>query len=352
MDTDSGQPPVDDDTTPGWDAITAHFEAVYPDQKSPVHYGTIIKYSLGGPDPIDGVSVYRAAEPVPHWHYVTYGYSDLYGQNKATGDEDSDYGIEMTFRLADPAALDPARNPPVWVVNLLQNLARYVFETGNVIYAGHHMNANGPIALEEDTLLTALAFTDDPIGTPIRTPTGLVRLVQAVGITSEELDHAIAWNCERVLDTIGQRWPRGLTVLDRPGLDEFSDLLVQVEEGVERDGSSVGYLGVQTLLVSGTPDDLTVRCVALPTISKTVKSRLPYRKSLLVVGDEEVLELVPEDGPPVRQLAHDDEPARISLTDAGVAALQTIPAEPGEYRLPDIPGVRWELVATQDELTS
>lgn len=349
MDTGSGPTPADDDDlTPGWDAITAHFEATYPDQKNPAHFGTMIKYRLGGPDPIDGISVYRAAEPVPHWHYVTYGYSDIYGEEHATGGQDSGYGIEMTLRLADPAALDPEAKPPFWVLVLLQSLARYVFESGNVIYAGDHLNWHGPVARDEDTPLTALVFTDDPIGTPVYTPTGLVRLVQAVGITSAELDHVVAWSSVKVLDTIGQRWPRGLTILDRPGLDEFPDLVAQVDAGVERDGSSIGHLWVQTLGVSGTPDNLTVRCVQLPTIAKTARSRLRYGSPLLLLGDSEALELVPEDGAPVRQLAHDDDPARISLTEVGLAALQAVPAGPGEYRLPEIPGVRWELVAAQD----
>ncbi|MFX7739968.1 suppressor of fused domain protein [Acinetobacter baumannii] len=42
-----------------------------------MHYGTVIKYMLGGPDPIDGVSVYRSENGGAHWHYVTYGFSEL-----------------------------------------------------------------------------------------------------------------------------------------------------------------------------------------------------------------------------------------------------------------------------------
>lgn len=32
----------------GWDAITKEFERIYPDQTNPKHYGTLIKWSLGG----------------------------------------------------------------------------------------------------------------------------------------------------------------------------------------------------------------------------------------------------------------------------------------------------------------
>jgi suppressor of fused len=52
---------------PGWDAITAALAKLYGDRE-PLHFGTAIKYALGGPDPIDGVSVFKNAAPSPHWH--------------------------------------------------------------------------------------------------------------------------------------------------------------------------------------------------------------------------------------------------------------------------------------------
>ena len=32
----------------GWDAINQECERIYPEQKNPKHYGTLIKWSLGG----------------------------------------------------------------------------------------------------------------------------------------------------------------------------------------------------------------------------------------------------------------------------------------------------------------
>ena len=61
---------------PGWDAIDAALREVYGDRE-PLHYGTDIKYELGGPDPLDGISAYRVEQPSPHWHFVTYGLSEL-----------------------------------------------------------------------------------------------------------------------------------------------------------------------------------------------------------------------------------------------------------------------------------
>ena len=42
----------------GWDAITAAFDALYPGQDDPLHFGCLIPWRLGGPDPLQGVSVY------------------------------------------------------------------------------------------------------------------------------------------------------------------------------------------------------------------------------------------------------------------------------------------------------
>ena len=33
-----------DDSAPGWEAIDAEFDRLYPDQPNPRHYGTLIKY--------------------------------------------------------------------------------------------------------------------------------------------------------------------------------------------------------------------------------------------------------------------------------------------------------------------
>lgn len=69
--------PADDETTPGWEAISRACDRLYPGQE-PKHYGTIIKWVLGGNDPLDGISAYKAPGPPPHWHIVSYGLTELY----------------------------------------------------------------------------------------------------------------------------------------------------------------------------------------------------------------------------------------------------------------------------------
>ena len=174
---------------PGWDAIDGALAPIYGDQE-PKHYGTIIKFALGGPDPLDGVSIYEHPGPPAHWHYVSYGMSELY-QKQSDDPERSGWGIEFTFRLAR----DSAPEAPVWPISLMQNLARYVYESGNVLLPNHHMNANGPIAQESATALEAvLCAADSELG-EIATPNGRVTFVQLIGITLDELASIKAWSC-------------------------------------------------------------------------------------------------------------------------------------------------------------
>ena len=59
----------------GWESIEAEFFRLYPTQMNPKHYGVLIKRKFGGPDPLDGISVYDAGA---YWHFVTFGLSELY----------------------------------------------------------------------------------------------------------------------------------------------------------------------------------------------------------------------------------------------------------------------------------
>jgi hypothetical protein len=173
------------DAAPGWDAIDARLREVYGTQE-PKHWGTVIKHMLGGPDPIDGISAYECtAGGIDHLHFVTFGYTSLYYDEKAVGGDYSRFGFEMTFRLASEL---PAREEPIWVCNLLQNLARYVFQSRRWFEPYHWIPANGPIRLDCGTDIVGLVFLKDPALEPCDTPHGRVEFIQAFGITQGELD--------------------------------------------------------------------------------------------------------------------------------------------------------------------
>jgi suppressor of fused-like protein len=138
---------------------------------------------LGGNDPLPGISAYKNASPRPHWHFVTYGFSELY--EKETDDPElSGYGFELTFRLAQGEG--DSDEPPPWPLSFLQNLARYVFTTGNAFDERHHMTLNGPIAIGLSTHITAIMLILDPELREIDTRNGHVKFLQIVGLCEDE----------------------------------------------------------------------------------------------------------------------------------------------------------------------
>ena len=223
-------------TKEGFDAIANAVCRLYPNQEGR-YYGTLLPYFLGGGDPLEGVEVWESERGLPHWHYITYGFTELY--EKESDDADvSGYGFELTFRLKR----EGEEEPPSWPVNLLQNLARYVFSSGHPFGAGHHMSCNSPIALETDTQLTALGFRVDPELGELDTPNGRMTFLQAVGITQDEMDAMMCWKGEAFLAALEQQIPLCVADLSRDSQMSNPDFEKVWRAGMEKDGSYTGFL--------------------------------------------------------------------------------------------------------------
>ncbi|WP_108803879.1 suppressor of fused domain protein [Aquimarina sp. Aq107] len=174
----------EEDEAVGWLSLDKLTEKLYPNQE-PKHYGTVIKYMLGGEDPLDGVSIYESKNQNNHYHFVSYGMSNLYYDLDNCEEEFSGWGFEFTFRLI-PFKED--NEDPKWVISLMQNLAKYVFNSKKWFEEYHFIPANGPIRLNTETNITAIAFVEDPKMGTIKTPNGNVQFLQMVGITTEEYE--------------------------------------------------------------------------------------------------------------------------------------------------------------------
>lgn len=173
-----------DDSAPGWEAITEAFERLYPDQPNPKHYGTVVKYMFGGSDPLDGISIYDAGD---FWHFVTYGFSELYVKESDTP-EYSGFGFELTFKLkkSDGDDEDDIRG----VCSNLQTLARYVFKSGNVIAPVEYIYTRQKegIDVQQASKLTGFITAEDDLLEMIETPHGRVVFVTLIGATDAELE--------------------------------------------------------------------------------------------------------------------------------------------------------------------
>ena len=171
-----------DDSAPGWEAIDAEFNRIYPDQPNPLHYGTVIKYMLGGPDPLDGISVYDAGE---FWLFVSYGLSELYTK-ESEDPEYSGYGIELTFKLKK------STNDEEEIKNgcgLLQYVARYIFQTGKVVLPEEYIYTRQTegIDAQQKSNLTGFLTAADDLADTIDTSHGKVEFVTLIGATDAEL---------------------------------------------------------------------------------------------------------------------------------------------------------------------
>lgn len=168
----------------GWDAITEECERVYPNQKNPKHYGTLISYRLGGKDPLDGISVYDGDD---YWHFVTYGLSELY-EKESDIKEISGYGMEFTFKLKKDA-YENEENEIRCVCGILQSIARITFTNGELFKAFEYLytgQTEGIDYNQKSNITGFITIPDDKLK-EIATPNGKVCFVEFIGVTDNEL---------------------------------------------------------------------------------------------------------------------------------------------------------------------
>ena len=334
----------------GWAALDSALEAVYDGVEPVQHWGTVRRWSAGGRDPLDGISVYARTDPVPHWHYVSYGLSELYAKER----EDplvSGWGFELTARLrrGDEDA------PPVFLANVLQNLARYVFETGNVFSPGHSMDLFGPIHEESDTAIRAAMFYDDPELADFLGPFGHVRFLQVVGITEDERAAIRTWDATSVKPILCEHLPLLVTDLGRRSLLGHPEVDQAIVQGRTKNGSSLGALRISTLRVR--PERRFPRRPAMVTLPATVVDslclllplRIPFGRAFLLTGADESLTVF---AGAFYTLMKTPRGWNLSLTDAQAEAVAAaLRPVAGIYEVPGLPELvfRVERTAVRDQ---
>ncbi|UOD33449.1 suppressor of fused domain protein [Massilia violaceinigra] len=338
---------VDNDSgTGGWDAISASLAQLYPGQE-PRHAAPVRSAFLGGGDPLDGISVYHSTQGLPHWHYVTYGLSELYGKESEDPDY-SGYGLELTFRLR---VLPGETEAPSWAFDFLQNLARYVFRTGNVFEDGHWMTANGPIALDTPTSICSMAFASDPQLPAIETVNGRVEFLQVVGLTLEEERAATRWAPRKLLDALLPHMPLWITDLERASLLDLPAVGAAVAAGMARDGSSTGHIFTDVLEVTelemsraGPSLQVTLGARQVADLLTLLPLRLPFGNSLTLAGSDWQLVFEPAG---IDGAGLEDQTLTVFMSPVTLAAFgSTLAPFEGDYRLPGLAQVAWSVKKT------
>ncbi|MEG0526213.1 MAG: suppressor of fused domain protein [Longicatena sp.] len=168
----------------GWDAIEKAFLKTYPEQINPKHYATLIKWRLGGKDPLDGISIYESKE---YWHFVTFGLSELY-EKESENLEYSGYGMEFTFKLKKDTYSDEEGEIRC-ICGILQSIARVTFQNRELFqpYEYLYTGQTQGIDSEMKSNITGFISVPDQEVEGIDTPFGRVDFIQFIGVTNEEI---------------------------------------------------------------------------------------------------------------------------------------------------------------------
>lgn len=238
---------------PGLEILYEACRQVYPDQPNPLQVTAFIKYWLGGPDPLDYISMYDhpgipELHIPPHWHYISFGLTDLHGDNRVhevSGSEfPSGFGYELTFRLIKSS--NEESSPPTWPAALLQALAKYVFHTGNSFCAGDHVSWHCPLdGSDFESRLQHMLLAEDILLPPVHGALGTVKFLQVVAVTEDELQVAQHWNGTAILELLRRIPAAGGPWLVTDMRRQSSLFEIQpsfrreVELGIDRDGCSL-----------------------------------------------------------------------------------------------------------------
>lgn len=155
----STEPGRDRRPAPGRDAIDAALGRLYPGAQA--RHVTFAASAEPG-SILHGCAAYPADG---HWHYVTYGLSELYDKSEDDDPEWSGWGFELTFRLERGAGEQEA---PQWPFALLHRAATFVNHRGTLLDEGDSIDVD-PV----------LVFARDPLLGEIATPHGRVVFLQA-----------------------------------------------------------------------------------------------------------------------------------------------------------------------------
>lgn len=168
----------------GWDAIDKEAKRIYPGQENPKHYAALIKWKLGGPDPLDGISVFDGGD---YWHFVTYGLSELY-EKESKDKKWSGYGMEFTFKLKKDNYEDEEQEIKC-ICGLLQQIARITFKNGEIFNPFEYLYSGQTEGIDSRQIsnITGFITIPDTKFQTLNTENGRVDFVEFIGVTNNEL---------------------------------------------------------------------------------------------------------------------------------------------------------------------
>lgn len=193
----------------GWDAIDAACQGVYGAQV-PRHVAYTPGRAFGSV--LQGCSAYRARD---HWHYVTYGLSNIFDEDEGENDGVSGWGYELTWRIRE---LPGGEQPPGWPFTILQRLAKWAAEAPLLLEEHTRLHIGNPVTGfphtdGPDTPLTGIVLTIDPQLGQIATANGRVTFLQFVAVDAGDLALAEENGAATVLERLRRDDPLLVSVV-------------------------------------------------------------------------------------------------------------------------------------------
>jgi hypothetical protein len=209
------------------------------------------------------------------------------------------------------------------------------------------MDLHGPLTPEAPTtLLSAIAFVDDPELAPIQTPNGRMHFLQIVGLTKDELQAVKRWNTRGVLELLRESCPLWITDLERASITDRPDVSARIRDGIAAEGSSLQgeYVEIARWQMAEPPRqgvEIELDTEGLRDFAELFPARLNFGREFLIWGAKQTLVFRPATTPSVHDagsgvLVLDITPELVELL------AKTLKPVPGTYRF-DIGG---EVVVT------
>ena len=168
----------------GMEVIDNAVERVYPSESIHTNYVPMIRWDLGGPDPLDRVTIYDGGD---YYKYVTYGLTELYDK-KSKDLKKNGFGMEFTFKLKKDAYKDEERELKN-VVGILQTLARSTKEDGEIFKPYEYIYTGQTVGMDIERKSNIVGFITIPDRElkPAYSAYGRADFIAFIGVTEQEL---------------------------------------------------------------------------------------------------------------------------------------------------------------------
>lgn len=318
---------------PGRAAIDRALDALYPGQIDLRFAG--FRRADGNPPSLVEFTVYPCEETTPHWHFVSYGLSEVFGKQTADP-EVSGYGLELTLRVVR----EPGSKPPPWPARILTYLADYVFDTGNGFGPLHTMALSGVPMRSLGTELESVLFVEDPRLPPVVSSNGRLQFLQVLGITSDEEDLIARWDANRFLEFLAPRPSVPVTDLRRASLLRTPSVAEEIRAAAKVEGSSREVIYLSALQVEHSagmdmPVTLRLGLAEGRAVAQLLRYRIGYQRRANLLAPHLVVQLVPAAEHYEPWTGDDGEKLTLGIPPDRIEPLAAaLEGPPGTYRWP------------------